>query len=438
MKIISKALLILIVSGMILGLIPNVSALDIESQGAVAVDSVTGTVLFEKNADTKMYPAGLSKIMTAVLTLEYATLDETVTISQNVIDLASEYGGSLSFSAGEELTVLDLLHCMLMVSSNEAAYALAEHIAGDIDTFTDMMNKKAQFLGLAHTHFTNPSGIHDENNYTTPRDMATLSQYASENSRFMEIVNTVQYRITPTNKNEDGYKFFTNNHLISKYKNTNYYYKYAQGIIGGYTGDAGYCLTSTANQKKGDINVIVVTMNGNRENKSDPIPSYQDTLSLFDYCFSNYSIKTVLKGTELLGEAPVSLGKTKDFITVSAVNDLSLVMPIDCDVDEIEKNVTFYDDIKAPVVKGDKLGTADIVYNGKTYATVDVYANFDIEQSKFLSFIDNLGGFLKSKFVKIGALIVFLLIAFYVAITVIANKRRQALMRSSRRRRRYK
>ncbi|MPN38612.1 hypothetical protein SDC9_186136 [bioreactor metagenome] len=112
-------------------------------------------------------------------------------------------------------------------------------------------------------------------------------------------------------------------------------------------------------------------------------------------------------------------------------------MPIDCNTDEIEKNVTFIEDIKAPIKKGDTLGIADIVYQGKTYATVDIYASFDVEESKFLGFIDSLGNFLKSRFLKIGGLIIFLLIAFYVAITVIANKRRQALMRNSRRRKRY-
>ncbi len=367
---------------------PAVSALEVLCEGAYLVDTVTGTVLFEKNANQKMFPAGLTKIMTAIVALENSTPDEMVVISPEAIAHGGGSGGSLKLSAGEEMSVLDLLYCVMLVSSNEAAWALAEHIGGDEATFVDMMNAKAAQLGAASTHFVNASGLHDDNHYTTPKDIWPLTADAAKNPRFMEITNSVEHRIDPTDKN-------------------------GPSLIG-------------------------VVLGGQKENSQDPIPSFDDMTKLFTYAFDSFAIVQVLKSGEMLGETGVALGKTKDFVSVSAGEDISILMPKGAKAEDVTKELHFDENLSAPIAKGDTVGRVDLVYEGKVRGTSSLYANFDVEKSEFLQFIQSVSAFLKSGYVKVGGIIVALLIVLYVAATILANRRRQMLLNSHRKRKRRK
>ena len=403
--------------------------MDITSQSAYLVDAVTDTVLYEKNADQQMYPAGLTKIMTAILVLENATLDETVTISQAALDHGSASGGTLKLKAGEQMSIEDLLYCLLLISSNEAAYALAEHIGQDESTFVTMMNDKAVQLGAQNTHFSNTSGLHKEDHYTTAKDMYKIVAYAIQNAAFMEISNSVERRISPTNLNDKGYTFYTDNHLISKFKSKDYMYSHARGVIGGYTSTAGYCLASTAIASRDGMHLVGVTMGGVREDKNAKIPSFDDMATLFQAAFDEYAITQILRDGELLGEADIALGKTRDFISVSAGENISVLMPKNIDLTKIEKVLHFNENISAPITKGDIMGTLSIIYEGETYATSSLYANFDVEKSQFLHFIQSISSFLTSGVVGIGVILVVILVVVYVIMTIISNRRRQMLLR---------
>lgn len=265
--------------------------------------------------------------------------------------------------------------------------------------------------------------------------MYLISSYAAKNTQFMDISNSVERRISPTNLNEKGYVFYTDNHLISKFKNANYIYKYARGILGGYTSKSGYCLVSTATQQKDGPSLIGVVMNGQRASTKDKIPSFVDMANLFEDAFSQYGIVQVLKSGEMLGETNISLGRTKDFISVSVGENISILITKAADLSKVEKKLSFNPDIKAPIAKGDVLGTVDIIYEGKTYATSTLIANFDVEKSEFLQFINSISVFLRSGYVKVGAVLLVIIIFLYVFMTILANRRRQMLLNSHRKKR---
>ena len=173
----------------------------IEGESAILVDMFTGAVLYSKNADKAQYPASITKIMTAMLALKYGNMDDTVTISQENVTLES--GSQVAgFQAGDQVTMDQLLHCLLVYSANDAASAIAEHIGGSTDKFVEMMNSFAAELGCTGTHFTNPHGLQDENHYTTPYDIYLMLKEALNYPEFTDITQMASY--TVSYKHSDG------------------------------------------------------------------------------------------------------------------------------------------------------------------------------------------------------------------------------------------
>ena len=150
--------------------------LSLVGEGVVMVEFDSGTVLHQKNMNTKLYPASTTKIMTAILAIEHGKMDEIVTIDSDVIDLTD--GSHIALDYDEQMSVRDLLNALMVASANDAAAALAKHVSGSVDDFVDLMNQKAQELGATNTNFTNPSGLHDDNHYTTAYDLSLIARYA--------------------------------------------------------------------------------------------------------------------------------------------------------------------------------------------------------------------------------------------------------------------
>ena len=220
------------------------------SPACILIDADSGKILYSKNANTKMYPASTTKIMTAILTLENCKLDDVAIASHNAV-YSIPYGYSVAtIQEGEELTIEQLLNVLLIPSANDAAVVLAEHIAGSVEAFSDMMNSKAVELGCKNTHFVNPNGIHDEEHYSTAYDLALIGKYAMQFDTFRTIVQKTSYSLPKTNKYDKEDRLFnTTNDLIKKnYSSspTNYYYQYATGAKTGYTDAAKSCIVATA------------------------------------------------------------------------------------------------------------------------------------------------------------------------------------------------
>ncbi len=251
------------------------------AQSAILIESTTGEVLFEKNADEIMYPASTTKILTCYIALQMADLEnDKVTISQNAIDLVPPTYATIPVSAGEEVMMNDLIAATLVRSGNEGANAIAEYLSGNIDAFANLMNQTAAMLGCSmDTNFTNPSGAHDENHYTTVRDMAIIAQAAMKNERFREIVSKNTYAMPATDGVNGGHpqRTLVGGTYILDPEN-DYFYPDAIGVKTGFTNPAGYCFVGSA--KRGGIELISVVFYTSRRGR------WQDTKKLMEYGFT--------------------------------------------------------------------------------------------------------------------------------------------------------
>lgn len=264
----------------------DVSSLSIYTNCIMLIEPKTGDILYEKNGYEKMYPASTTKILTAILVLENSYLNELTTVSSTALNSVPAGYTIANLKKGEKFRIEDLLYAMLIPSGNDAANVLAEHVSGSISSFSELMNKKAEAIGLKNSHFTNPSGIHDENLYTTAYDLCLLSQYAMNNEKFREIVKTPKYTLPSTSIHPEEDRIFYNSNLLLDPKQTDYYYKYANGIKTGFTDQAGDCLV--ASSKKDDIEFIVVCLKSGTQ-KDGLREKFLDCKTLFDFAFDNYT-----------------------------------------------------------------------------------------------------------------------------------------------------
>ena len=279
----------------------NTDGLTLYSNCLLLMEKNTGDILYEKNAYEKMYPASTTKIMTAILVIENCYLNEFVTVSASSISAVPPTYSLSGLQAGEKLRVEDLLYILLIPSANDVANLLAEHTSGSIPAFAELMNKKAESLGLTGSHFTNPSGVHDKDLYTTAHDLAILTRYAMDNKKFMDIVKTPTFTIPSTNLHPDEDRSFTNSNLLLIKSDSNYYYDYATGIKTGFTDPAGDCLVASA--KKDGVEFISVCLKGSRLNNGLR-EKFIDCKSLFDFAFDNYTTfyKNLQEGNQNLSE----------------------------------------------------------------------------------------------------------------------------------------
>ena len=260
------------------------ASLSINAPCALLIEKETGDVLYNKNSTQKMYPASTVKIMTAILTLEQFSLTDIVTVNQSALDKVPSGYSTSQILVGENLTIQDLLYALLLPSGNDAANVLAESVAENIDNFSIMMNQKATKIGCLNTNFTNPSGIHDENMYTTAYDLALIAQYAMNIDDFRTIVSTPTYTLPSSNIYPNNDRVLKNsNHLI--HSTSSHYYQYATGIKTGYTDPAQNCLVASAMQN--DVEFIVVILGSTASNLGNQA-KFVDASVLFNFGFEHY------------------------------------------------------------------------------------------------------------------------------------------------------
>lgn len=344
------------------------------STSAIMIEPTTNKILYDKNKDERLAPASMTKMMTMLLIME--ALDENkieLTDMVNVSKNAASMGGSQVFiEEGTQLEVLQLLKGIAIASGNDAAVAMAEHIAGNVDTFVEMMNNKVKELGLKNTNFVNVHGLDANNHYSSAYDM---SQIARELIKYEDILNYTSlyedYLIKP-----DGSKTW----LV----NTNRLVRFYDGVDGlktGYTSTAKYCLTATASRN--NIRFITVVMGvDTSEHRS------LDTTTLLNYGFANYQLNTILTEEDIVTEIDVKKGKVSKG-TLSPLQDVT-----DLVKKGEEKNYSFHIDKKivaAPVNKGEVVGSLEVVDDsGKVVRIVDLVINETIEKHSFWSlFVKN-------------------------------------------------
>ena len=354
------------------------------SPACILMDQNSGKILYSKNANTKMYPASTTKIMTAILTLENCKLDEVATASHNAVYSIPYSYSVATIQEGEELTIEQLLNVLLIPSANDAAVVLAEHIAGSVEAFAEMMNNKAVEIGCKNTHFVNPNGIHNEDHYSTAYDLALMGQYAMKFDVFRSIVSKTYYALPATAKyDKDDRKFNTTNDLIKKnYSSSprNYYYEYATGAKTGYTDAAKSCIVATAT--KDDVSLIAVVLH---DSITDEGLSQRalDCKALFEYGFNNYSEKTIVNKTDVAKQITVE-NATKETENLDLLYEDSLegLIPNNVDISTYTPNIKLSDNISAPIFEGTKLGTATFDIDGFSY-TCDLVASHTVYKSNY-------------------------------------------------------
>lgn len=382
-RIISFLLILLMFTGFISNVYAEESSLNVDSPVALLMDLKTGKILYEKDIDKKVYPASLTKIMTAIIVLENCDLNDIATVSYDAVMTLSSGYVTANLQVGEELTIEQLLYVLMVGSSNDAAIVLAENMSGSVENFAEIMNEKAKEIGCTSTNFVNPNGAHDENHYSTARDLSLIAKYAMQNETFRNIVNTTSYKLPITNKYDKEDRLFTTTNSLLMLNNNdradNYYYKYATGIKTGFTTPAGNCLIASAN--KGDLELLTVVL-GAGQTKDGLSSRYIDTKKMFEYGYSNYTLRQVLKSGDVVQTVNIN-NATRETKKLDAVieNDVSVLIKMENRNETLLPETHMNENLKAPIKKGDKIGTITYTVEGITY-TENLLAKNDVKKSK--------------------------------------------------------
>ena len=346
--------------------LPNVTA-----TSAIVIEASTGHVIYSRNADQRMFPASTTKMMTLIMALESGRLDELVTIGSNADGVK---GSTLWLNFGEHIPMRELLYGMMLVSANDAAIAIAEHLDGSVLDFTAHMTKRAKELGATGTQFTNPNGLHADNHYTTAHDLALLAAYGFKLSEFEEII---------TAQEKSYYWIHDFPKIIRNENQMLLLYNGANGVKTGYTDEAGRCLISAA--KRDGIQIIAVVL--------DSEYMWTDSIQLLDYGFQNVKFEKLVKAGEVVKNLPVMSGRKK---SVQVKTTGEIVMPIFGNDEPYEVVYDLPKILNAPVSDGQKVGKVRIMYGDKEAAAVDIIATADIEQKSFFRwFAEKIKGIFK-------------------------------------------
>ena len=443
LKFFTALILVLTVAASLAGPLaaPAAAASDpaIEATSALLVETVTGEVLYSKNADSRIYPASTTKIMTVLLALEAIEAgtvrqDAIVTLSENIYQ-GCEGGSTAELESGEEISLEDLIRCALIASANEACNAIAEYISGSVDSFVSLMNNRAQELGCTNTHFSNCHGMPDDDHYLSVNDLFLIFSEARKYTLFNETVATATCQIPATNLSE-ARTLTTTDRLINP-ETTDYYDK-SQGGKTGYTDAAGYCLVSSAKNDSLELTAIVMGCESVAgEDGTTQIKSFSESKRLYEWGFNSFGYRTLLSTADLIGEAPVEMGSGADSVILRPENSVVAFLDNDIQLEDFERNITIFSEetgeaVVAPVSAGDVLGSVTLTYNGREYGSVNLVASTSVSLSKTEYIHSEFKETLSLRWVKLLIAAFVLMFVGYIIFAIIYNHRQRKLRRAAR------
>lgn len=351
----------------------NVKAEDLNlasnAKSAILMEASTGEVIFEKNSHEKLHPASMTKMMSMLLILEniekgVINWDDIVTVSSN----ASSMGGSqILLETNEQMSVSDLFKGIAVASGNDAVVAMAEKIAGTEEEFVNMMNKRANELGLTDTNFKNCHGLDDANHYSSASDMAKIAMELVKHEKLFEYTSIYEDYLR---EGTDRKFWLVNTNKLVRF------YSGADGLKTGYTGEAGFCLTATA--KRNGMRIIAVVM-GEPDSKTRT----SDVSSMLDYAFAQYETETFLSTESILDTININKGK-KEFVNIVPKENVTILNKKTDNKKNATYNLEMYD-MKLPLKKGDTVGKLSVYVDDNLYRDIDVTVSDDIEKADILT-----------------------------------------------------
>ena len=342
----------------------------VTARSAVVMEALTGEVLYQRMMDERRYPASTTKIMSLITALESnkGRLDDTVKISGMAADME---GSTMWLERDERYRLEDLLYGMMLVSGNDAATAVAEHVAGSVPAFAKRMTEKAHEIGATHTRFVNSCGLHDPLHYTTAHDLALITAYGYQNSTFRKIVSTKEWRV-PLMKPPFSRELENENMLL-------WIYPGANGVKTGYTDASGRCVVTAA--ERDGVQLIAVVLDG--------IYMWNDSIAMLDYGFRHIESRELVKKGEKLATVAVAGGEEQ---TVALVAEKELRLPVPKgDASAYRREIKAPRSLEAPVRRGEKVGEAVYYYKGQKVASVPLKAESHVGREN--SFLGGLARF---------------------------------------------
>lgn len=345
------------------------AAPQLNATAAAVIDMNSGRILYEKNARVRKAMASTTKIMTAIVAIENADLEEEVTVSKRAAEVR---GSVINLRAGEKLKMEELLYGLMLNSGNDAAVAIAEHVGGSVEEFCEMMNRKAVSLGAVNTHFTSPHGLDMPEHYTTALELANITAYALRNPIFNSLVSKKQMNIT-------NRSLYNTNELLDAYPGVD-------GVKTGYTGQAGRCLVTSAT--KNQMRIITVVLGSPTRTARA-----QSSTNLLNYAFKNYQLNTLSLKDEHIDSITVNKGiNPKLYVDVKD----NVKMPLREDErKKLQEKITLPREVEAPVKKGQELGTITWELDGQELCRSTLIASADDRKKNirdyFMDMVEELG-----------------------------------------------
>lgn len=420
---------------------------DPSSKSIFMVSLDTGTVVFTMNPDERLPMASLTKIMTYIVVSENIDdlMNTRTVVPASVAEELEGTGSSLAeIQTGEEFSIYELLNLMMVPSGNDAALTLAKYIDGlgiaaddpayDTDgdgrmSCVELMNRKAAELGCTNTHFVNPHGLYDENHYTTAREMATITEYALTLPYFTDITSQTSYTQAPTNMTEEARTVTTTNRMLVE--TAEEYYTYATGIKTGSLNESGYCIAASASYD--GYSYLVVCLGSPyidaEGNHIDYHGEMYDAATLFRWALTSIENKTIVTDGDLLGEVDLEYVWNKDRLQVVAQGNVTAMLPKDLDESSIKMTLDLPESVKAPVEKGDVIGTATYTYMGEVLAEVPLVAAESVERSEIVQTIQQGKDIITSPWFLITTGVILVLLAIYIVLAVWMNRKRRKMRR---------
>ena len=412
---------------------------ELNGKNIVLADLNTGRVIYEKDQDTVVTPASLTKIMTVLLAVESVergehSLDETVTAGEDCRAGLDEESSSAEIVPGEQLTFRDLLYCSMIQSASDACNVLASLIGGSIDNFVAMMNDRAKELGCEITHFDDPNGL-SNNNQTTAYEMFLITQEAISHDYFMVVCNIADVTIPATNVHEER-EYHNSNALISSqsvYGGNRYLYSGAAGVKTGYTRAAGYCLISTAEREGLHFLAVVMGCDGWLNAHIEDYLNFEDTIKLYNWGFADFSYRNVIDTNTPVYELDVELAQDNAKAVLYPQQRLRLLLPRDTTDDDVSLDFNiFQTELTAPVKAGEILGEAVVSVNGEIYGTVNLITREEVDRARSEYMKRQLKDFFSNRWVIGVTAVVLVVAALYITLQIRYRKAREKYLEERR------